>query len=141
MACFTDLDYRNKSYPFVQTIATAAGIGSISYGCYDAATNSAKLYQFYNPLYVIGTTVTAGSFVVGVQYQIISLGSTTQEQWNTAAGTTGVTYVAGDVFTAAAVEAGTGTASLIPISQNCFVQKTEDQQYYLTNEALALALA
>jgi hypothetical protein len=138
MACFTDLDYRNKSYPFVQTIATAAGIGSISYGCYDAATNSAKLYQFYNPLYVIGTTKVATSLVVGVQYQIISLGNT---NWNTVAGTTGITYVAGDIFTVAVVGTGTGTASLIPVSQNCFVQKTEDQQYYLTNEALALALA
>lgn len=138
MACFTDLDYRNKSYPFVQTIADAAGISPISYGCFDAATDSAKLYQFYNPLYVIGTTKVATSLVVGVQYQIISLGNT---NWNTVAGTTGITYVAGDVFTAVAVGTGTGTASLIPVSQNCFVQKTEDQQYYLTNEALAFALA
>jgi len=138
MACFTDLDYRNKSYPFVQTIAAAAGIDPISYGCYDSATDAAKLYQFYNPLYVIGTTLVATSLVVGVEYQIISLGNT---NWNTVAGTTGVTYVAGDVFTVAAVEeTGTGTASLIPVSQNCFVQKTEDQQYYLTNEALSAAL-
>jgi hypothetical protein len=140
MACFTAIDYRNKSYPFVQTIADAAGISPISYGCYDSATDSAKLYQFYNPLYVIGTTEVAGSFVVGVEYQIISLGTTTQLQWNTAAGTTGVTYVAGDVFTAVEVGTGTGTASLIPVSQNCFVQKTEDQQYFLTNEALSAAL-
>jgi hypothetical protein len=138
MACFTALDYRNKSYPFVQTIADAAGITPISYGCYDSATDAAKLYQFYNPLYVIGTTLVATSLVVGVEYQIISLGNT---NWNTVAGTSGVTYVAGDVFTAAVVGTGTGTASLIPVSQNCFVQKTEDQQYYLTNEALALALA
>jgi hypothetical protein len=141
MACFTALDYRNKSYPFVQTISDAAGISSISYGCYDASSDSAKLYQFYNPLYVIGTTVTAGSFVVGVEYQIISLGNTTQLQWNAAAGTTGVTYAVGNIFTAAGVGTGTGTASLIPVSQNCFVQKTEDQQYFITNEALALALA
>ena len=138
MACFTALDYRNKSYPFVQTISDAAGIGSISYGCYDAASDSAKLYQFYNPLYVIGTTLVATSLVVGVEYQIISLGDT---NWNTVAGTTGVTYAAGDVFTVAVVGTGPGTASLIPVSQNCFVQKTEDQQYFLTNEALALALA
>jgi hypothetical protein len=139
MACFTALDYRNKSYPFVQTISDAAGISSISYGCYDASSDSAKLYQFYNPLYVIGTTLVATSLVVGVEYQIISLGDT---NWDTVAGTTGVTYVAGDVITVVAVEeTGTGTASLIPVSQNCFVQKTEDQQYYLTNEALALALA
>jgi hypothetical protein len=137
MACFTALDYRNKSYPFVQTIADAAGISPISYGCYDAATDSAKLYQFYNPLYVIGTTEVAGSLVVGVEYQIISLGDT---DWNAVAGTTEITYVAGDVFTVAEVGTGTGTASLIPVSQNCFVQKTEDQQYFLTNEALSAAL-
>ena len=88
MACFTDLDYRNKSYPFVQTIAAAAGIDPISYGCYDAASDAssdaAKLYQFYVGLATIG--------------------------------------------------------SLTPVTQNCFVQKTEDQQYFLTNEALAAAL-
>jgi hypothetical protein len=85
MACFTDLDYRNKSYPFVQTIADAAGITPISYGCYDSATDASKLYQFYVGLATIG--------------------------------------------------------ELTPVTQNCFVQKTEDQQYYLTNEALAAALA
>jgi hypothetical protein len=72
MACFTALDYRNKSYPFVQTIADAAGVSPISYGCYDSATDAAKLYQFYNPLYVIGTTLVATSLVIGVEYQIIS---------------------------------------------------------------------
>jgi hypothetical protein len=84
MACFTALDYRNKSYPFVQTIAAAAGIDPISYGCYDSATDAAKLYQFYVGLATIG--------------------------------------------------------ELTPVTQNCFVQKTEDQQYFLTNEALAAAL-
>ena len=65
MACFTDLDYRNKSYPFVQTIAAAAGIDPISYGCYDSATDAAKLYQFYVGLATIGslTPVTQNCFV------------------------------------------------------------------------------
>ena len=84
MACFTALDYRNKSYPFVQTIAAAAGIDSISYGCYDAASDASKLYQFY-----VGLATKGG---------------------------------------------------LTPVTENCFVQKTEDQQYFLTNEALAAAL-
>jgi hypothetical protein len=84
MACFTDLDYRNKSYPFLQTIAAAAEVDPISYGCYDSASDSAKLYQFYFGLATIG--------------------------------------------------------GLTPVTQNCFVQKTEDQQYFLTNEALAAAL-
>jgi len=55
--------------------------------------------------------VTAGSFVVGYRYNIVSLGTTTQLQWNTAAGTSGVTYAVGSTFTAAAVGAGTGSAT------------------------------
>ena len=65
MACFTSLDYRNKSYPFVQTIAAAAGIDPISYGCYDASSDSAKFYQFYVGLATIGslTPITENCFV------------------------------------------------------------------------------
>jgi hypothetical protein len=90
MACFTDLDYRNKSYPFLQTIQAAAAqsaidISIVSYGCYDAMSDSAKLYQFY--------------------------------------------------------AAFKNLKASIPITENCFVQKTEDQQYYLTNEAFANAIA
>jgi hypothetical protein len=84
MACFTSLPYRDKTYPFVQTIADAAGITPTSFGCYDAASDAAKLYQFYVGLATIG--------------------------------------------------------GLSPVTENCFVQKTEDQQYFLTNEALAAAL-
>jgi hypothetical protein len=85
MACFTSLPYRDKTYPFVQTIAAAAGIDPISFGCYDSASDSSKLYQFY-----VGLATKGG---------------------------------------------------LTPVTENCFVQKTEDQQYFLTNEALAAALA
>jgi hypothetical protein len=53
-----------------------------------------------------GTTISAGSFVSGTTYTIYELGST---NWNTAAGTTGVTYAVGDRFVAAAVGSGTGT--------------------------------
>jgi len=56
------------------------------------------------------TTVTAGSFVTSTLYVIKTLGSTTQAQWNTAAGTTDVTYAVGSTFTAAAAGAGDGTA-------------------------------
>ena len=65
MACFTALDYRNKSYPFVQTIVAAAGIDPISYGCYDASSDAAKLYQFYVGLATIGglSPVTENCFV------------------------------------------------------------------------------
>lgn len=85
MACFTSLPYRDKSYPFVQTIAAAAGIDPISFGCYDAASDASRLYQFYIGLATIG--------------------------------------------------------ELSPVTENCFVQKTQDQQFFLVNEALAAALA
>jgi hypothetical protein len=90
MACFTDLDYRNKSYPLLQTIQQEGANRSItipivSYGCYDAMSDSAKMYHFYASLQ---------------------------------------TYSGGTVIT-----------------ENCFVQKTEDQQLTLLNIALSGALA
>ena len=89
MACFTDLDYRNKSYPLLQTIQSVGAtrgvtIPIVSYGCYDAMSDSAKMYQFYDAL----TLYSGGS----------------------------------------------------PITENCFVQKTEDQQLFLLNDSLENAL-
>ncbi len=57
------------------------------------------------------STTAAGSFTVGLKYKITTLTGTSQAQWNTAAGTSGVTYAIGSTFTAAAVGAGSGTAS------------------------------
>jgi hypothetical protein len=54
--------------------------------------------------------ITAGDFVIGLEYEIISLGNT---NWNTVAGTTGITYEVGDEIVATTVGAGTGTASPI----------------------------
>ena len=45
----------------------------------------------------------------GTQYKIASIGTTTQAQWNTLAGTTGVTYSVGSVISAVGAGAGTGT--------------------------------
>jgi hypothetical protein len=91
MACFTALDYRNKSYPLLQTIQAQSALKAVpvifdivSYGCFDAMSDAAKMYQFYNALTLYGG----------------------------------------------------GT----PVAENCFVQKTEDQQLFLLNNALALAL-
>jgi hypothetical protein len=55
------------------------------------------------------TGISAGSFIVTQQYKITSLGNTTQSQWNTIAGTTGKTYVAGSLFTAVTTGASSGT--------------------------------
>lgn len=65
MACFTSLPYRDKTYPFVQTIAAAAGIDPVSFGCYDASSDAAKLYQFYVGLATKGglSPVTENCFV------------------------------------------------------------------------------
>jgi hypothetical protein len=57
------------------------------------------------------TGVSAGSFQVGQQYKITSLGTTTQSQWNTIAGTTGQTYVVGSLFTAATIGTGSGNGA------------------------------
>ena len=58
-----------------------------------------------------GTTVSAGSFTVGVKYTIAGLGTTTNTQWNTIAGTSGVTYSVGSTFTAAVAGTGLGSGS------------------------------
>jgi hypothetical protein len=89
MACFTDLDYRNKSYPLLQTIQAGAATVPItfdipSYGCYDSMSDAAKMYQFYR--------------------------------------------------------AFTLYSGIDPVTENCFVQKTEDQQYFLTNESFGRLL-
>jgi hypothetical protein len=52
--------------------------------------------------------VEAGDFVAGYRYTIIFLGDT---NWNTAAGTTGITYAIGDIFTAVVAGTGTGIAT------------------------------
>ena len=54
--------------------------------------------------------VSAPSFVNGTEYYITALGNTTQTQWNTVAGTTGVVYTIGSIFTATQGGTGTGTA-------------------------------
>jgi len=55
--------------------------------------------------------ISAGSFIVGQQYKITSIGTTTNSQWNTIAGTTGQTYVVGSLFTAATTGASSGNGA------------------------------
>ena len=77
------------------------------YGNINAINPNVNVIEVY---LTIDNSVTAGSFVVSQFYQIIALGSTTNAQWNTLAGTTGITYAVGSTFTAATVGTGTGTA-------------------------------
>lgn len=59
----------------------------------------------------VGATVNNNSFVVGTQYTIATLGTTSNSEWNTIAGTSSVTYAVGDVFTAAVTGAGVGNGT------------------------------
>jgi len=65
-----------------------------------------------NTIFAGSATVPAativGSFTVGTTYKITTLGTTTQANWNTIAGTTGVTYTVGSIFTAASTGTGLG---------------------------------
>ncbi len=58
----------------------------------------------------IYTSLAVTDLVVDGTYSITDLGSTTQIEWNTIAGTTAVTYAVNDPITVDAVGAGTGTA-------------------------------
>ena len=65
---------------------------------------------------------TAGSFVLGDVYSIVTLGTTTNTQWNTIAGTTGITYAVGSTFTCANVGTGLGNGKAYAYSAGLFDQ-------------------
>jgi hypothetical protein len=77
-----------------------------------------------------GSTVNAGSFVVGKRYIITNLGTTTN--WNTVAGTSALTYVVGSLFTAATVGTGNGVASE-DIQANSGLASFNSTQFTVTN--------
>ena len=52
----------------------------------------------------------AGGTYIMYYYKIVSLGNTSQSNWNTVAGTSNITYAVGTIFKAAATTTGTGTA-------------------------------
>jgi len=56
-------------------------------------------------------TAAGANLIVGKAYTIHTLGTTSQSDWNTIAGTSGVTYAAGDYFVAAVTGVGAGTGS------------------------------
>jgi len=65
---------------------------------------------------------TAGSFSIGKTYSIVSLGTTTNTQWNTIAGTTGITYAVGSTFTCANVGTGLGNGTAYAYTDGLFDQ-------------------
>jgi len=99
--------YQENGAPF-DLSATDGSILDITHRAFYIQKTAQGVEEIY------GTTTQAGSFQVTnppTRYTILSLGSTTQSQWNTAAGTSGVVYSVGDTFTAAAAGAGNGTAT------------------------------
>lgn len=103
--------------------------------------------QTGNTINVSGLTpiVSATSFEVGVGYEVVDLGTTTNAEWNAIAGTTSVNYTPGEQFTAQQVGTGTGTASDIrlKVATGDFVQfqgstKVYQLMYGSTNTTLKL---
>ena len=62
---------------------------------------------------VSGGGVAAGSLTPGTVYQISSMGTTTQAQWETAGVPSGITAAVGVVFKCAATSAGTGEGKIL----------------------------
>jgi hypothetical protein len=85
------------------------------------------------------TGVSAGSFQVGQQYKITSLGTTTQSQWNTIAGTTGQTYVVGSLFTAATdgASSGNGAAAVARTLANRFADVVNVKDFGAVGDSIA----
>lgn len=81
------------------------GNGSSAIGAFQPSTNGKIVTS------KAGSSVSNNSFIVGVQYTISSLGTTTNTEWNTIAGTSSVTYAIGDVFTAAVTGSGSGNGT------------------------------
>lgn len=93
------------NYDLTQTDGSAS---SIEYRAFYLQRTTQGVEEVY------GTTYTPAQFTPGKRYTIISLGTTTQTQWNTAAGgIAGREYVVGSSFICAAAvpSGGTGTAT------------------------------
>jgi len=84
------------------TVFTATGVGA---GTGTARTTSAIDYTLAR------VSVIAGAFDIGKEYTIESLGTTTQAEWNTTAGTSGLVYTVGSSFTVATGQPGVGTGT------------------------------
>jgi len=78
-----------------------------------AGTYTMTYYKAEDPIGTYATATTAvTALLVGKYYKIASLGNTSQSNWNTAAGTSSITYAVGAIFKAAATTTGTGTARI-----------------------------
>jgi hypothetical protein len=75
---------------------------------------------------------------LNTQYTILTLGNTTQAQWNTTANTSGVTYAVGTTFSAVNDQGvGTGTAlsnSGVTTTAGNFIKSSALQNSLLNND-------
>ena len=86
--------------------------------------------------------VLVNDIVPGDRYTIYDLGTTTQLNWNTIAGTSAVVYVAGDTFTAAATGTGTGrvSADLVLSTDNGQMIMTADNPYITIKNSIGTSI-
>lgn len=114
--------------------ATPVSVGGVVFsGLYQIQTAAGNVYAVNNSSAATltentDTAISAGSFVVGKGYVIASLGTTTQSQWNTIAGTTGETYIVGNVFYAATTGAASGTGTAKPLAIPAFKATANDPE-------------
>jgi len=69
--------------------------------------------------------VSVGSLVVGTQYTIVTLGTTSQSQWNVVAGTSGVTYAVGSIITVAQNTSNIGNGTLVNFTFSPYISTFE----------------
>ena len=94
------------------TISSTAEVGQTTVtwtnpSDYDNGTHIAELWAHEEAQFTSNTNTSASNIVPGRRYKITAVGDT---NWNTVAGTTGITYTSGVIVTAKAAGTGTGTA-------------------------------
>jgi hypothetical protein len=80
-----------------------------------------------------GSTVSNNSFIVGAEYTVLTLGTTTNAEWNTIGGTSAVTYAVGTVFTAAVTGTGSGNGNA---TTNVFSMTSINTNFTGSNQSL-----
>jgi hypothetical protein len=112
----TTLDYRNGSYQ-IYTVGSSLSFDFLDFPgdpVFTTETTPVGVGRMRLELYSNGGVagIVPGGFVAGEYYQITSLGTapsaTTNTQWNTIAGTSGVVYTVNRVFQAAITGTGLG---------------------------------
>jgi hypothetical protein len=119
-----------------KNLATNATV-DIAYPSGETVPPAASMLQAFNKVFIFRKgqvalewdgsfgAITSGSFEVGKTYTITSLGGNSQAEWNTAAGTSGLTYAVGSTFNADTVGAsgtGTVTSAFSKVSSGTYTQ-------------------